>query len=241
MNSLSSYLADAWRFFAANLVSIIAVLLPLLIPIQLAFAFAAGGAPDPEAAELSDTGFLVVFASLMLYPVYQGALICFIDSRVELTGGSIRSYYSVAMQLWMPMLAMYAMTLVAVAAVASVFALPGVAIFGGTAGIGLLVLPALYVFARLSYAEFYCLLEKRPAFESVVLSWRSTEEQQWMLVPGVSLVWTLTTLPVFLAQNAMPSLRDSASISGFLFAIAAGVFSSLLTIFRYRLYTQRPQ
>lgn len=216
MDLFSRYLADSWRFFSTRLLQICSVLFPMLIPLQLAHI-----GSTRMLGEDNQLTFFVLSLSLVLYPIYHGAVISFIHTEIKGNEKTVSEHYRLALQLWMPMLIMYVINMVAV-----------------VAGLFLFIIPGLFVIARLSYCEFFCFIEKQLPFQAIVSSWEATEDRQWMLLAGAIVIWSITTLPILLMQEYLARADSVNAIALFVIALIAGIVAVPLTIFRYRVYSE---
>ncbi len=216
MSKLGQYLVDTKQFFFGRFGAICSVLFPALIPINLVYVLSL-----INLGPSSDATFLVFSISLALYPLYQGALILFIHREIQ--GGDSRSIgdlYQTVLPLWSSLIVMYAMVLIASAA-----------------GFALLVIPGLFIIARLSFTEFECLIHGKSPFEALQQSWRDTEENQFLLIVGLACIWAVTTLPVLFIQQAISYESLSGALAYFLLALLGSVITAPITIFRYRVYS----
>lgn len=217
MSVLNEYLGDTWRFFWARCSAICSVLFPILIPLNVVFIFADLFFADESSKIPQQVSFFAFSMSLLLYPIYQGALIKYIDSSVNESSLNLKAFYREAATCWSAMITLYAIYLLAM-----------------IIGLSFLIIPGLYVIARFSYAEFYCLLEKLSPWDAIAESWKQTEAHQIPLLLGVVLIWLLTTLPVIWLQAAG---LDSMLLN-FVLALVAAVVATPITIFRFRFYNE---
>lgn len=218
MNKLGQYIGDTKRFFVSRLGSICTVLFPALIPINLAYILSLS-----KFGPSSDATFFIFSLSLALYPLYQGALILFIhrdiQGRDELQE-NVSVLYKSVLPIWSSLIILYTLVLVAAAI-----------------GFALFVLPGLYIIARLSFAEFECLLKGLSPLDAIKQSWSDTEESQFVLMAGLIVIWAATALPVLFMQQAISYQSFTGAISYFLLGLFGSVITVPITIFRYRMYS----
>ncbi len=97
--------------------------------------------------------------------------------------------------------------------------------FASLIGFIFLILPGVYIMARLSLAYGYIVLENKPVFESIQESWRTTDEHGGRLF-GLTLAFVALTLFAALLVSILiqPGLTNLIflAVSEYLFAIPLG-------------------
>ncbi|MFC3608717.1 hypothetical protein [Stutzerimonas tarimensis] len=129
--NLFAVLRDAWFFFSHNLLFIVRLCLPLILVesgARLALGLWLGDA---------DRSMHDMLAGMLFYPLYTGALILFLDARSRGMDVSPSQLLAMALQRWLPLALLVALSSLLIIIGASLFILPGI-----------------WVMVKLAFAEF---------------------------------------------------------------------------------------
>ena len=152
---LKLIITDAAQFFLNNLTQIAALCLPWLLAAALVeYIIVAAGQGSDDVRPL----FLVAWTfNLLIYPIYTGALILLMAKRAQREQPVNRELTLSALRTWQPLFMVHVMA------------------SGMTAlGLMLLVLPGIYIAVRLSFAEFFLVLEGAKPIEALQKSFLAT-------------------------------------------------------------------
>ena len=201
-------LTDSIYFFKRNIRQIATLCLPFLLAGALInhFFFSARGGEPPD----SNAVYLFSMAvNLALYPIYTAALIHLMarQARNELPANT--ELVAAALQQYAPFL------LLSLMAMALVWM-----------GFLLFIIPGIWVAVRLSFAEFFLVLEGTDPRTAMVKSFHATRRYFTPILAALALF----ALPVFILglfiSNAMAAIEANAVVE-----IAADTTISFLTLF----------
>ncbi|PUA28862.1 MAG: hypothetical protein B0W54_10640 [Cellvibrio sp. 79] len=210
-----NFIADAWYFFKKNLVPLIVLIGSLLIPVNIFYALTIHYVPEIKRIE-----YLAMIPSLLVFPLYQCALILYISSVVKSEVISTKQYYQLALKLLFPLLGLYLLSTIAF-----------------ITGLLLLIVPAIIIMVRFSFAEFYCVLYKKAPIEAFKLSWNATKEYKGVIFSGFIIIWLLTNIPFLITKKLFSSMELWNPVSIVLYHTAKSFFAILLTIFNFRIFS----
>ena len=152
---LKLIITDAVQFFLNHLVQIASLCLPWLLATALVeYGIIYTGQDSQGEAPL----FLVAWTfNLLIYPIYTGALIQLMARRARQETPTNKELTSAAIKVWQPLFMVHIMG------------------SGLTAlGFMLLILPGVYLAVRLSFAEFFLVLEGVKPIEAIQKSFQAT-------------------------------------------------------------------
>lgn len=215
MKTLKPLLNDTWTFFRAHFVALCSLILPFIIPLDF-FYTVIGHYVDNQGYEY----WIALIPGALVFPIYQGALILYIASAISGEHIPRKQCYQLALRFWLPLMALYIVTSVAMCA-----------------GLLLLIIPALIVWARVTFSEFYCILYEEKAMDAFNLSWENTKEYQWLILGGLLVIFLITTIPVWLIEKAVIALDVWNPIFTFLSGVATSILAIPFTIFGFRVFT----
>ena len=213
MQDLRIFLTDTMRFFRAHFLSLSAIVVPFLLPLNILSMLADQSEPGVGLAAL------MYLPALLIFPIYQVALILYIATAVS--GDRLRflEYFMIGLRFWLPILLLYLIS--------------GVAI---VAGFMLLVVPGLIVLARIIFAEFYCIFDEMNPMDAFNASWQQTRDRQLMILSGLLIVYVSCAIPVWAIEMFMVILN----VWNPLVIVVSGFLSALLyappTIFAFRVF-----
>lgn len=215
MDEITPLLKDTWRFFSRHFIPICTILLPLIVPLNLFYAFAGS-----FSAEDNQLFLPTLILGVLVYPVYQAALISYIASTISGNTLSRDACYKLSIQSWFPL------TLLTVFSTGAVMA-----------GLMLFILPAFFVMARLAFSEFYCVLNKKGPWMSFSASWEATKEKQWVILGGGAAISIVTIVPLWGLDNLVTLIGIGNPVISFILGTLETLLMVPLTIFGYRVFT----
>ena len=138
--NLKLIIADAFFFFRSHFVQISTLCLPWLLAVALVDVLITATS-DPSQG-IGPLYMLAWMFNLLIYPIYTAALILLMAKRAQLEQPENKALVASAIKIWQPFFVVHI-------------------IGAGLTAVGLmfLVLPGIYVAVRLSFAEFYLVLE----------------------------------------------------------------------------------
>lgn len=216
MGSTTELLKDTLLFLRTQLKAIAAVLFPVIIPLELLNSAVEVAWIGAEEAPFP---WWLYILDLMVYPIYQGALIFWMAAR--LSGESLppSQCYKKSVAIWPQLMLVYVLSSMAV-----------------MAGFLLLLIPGFIALARVAFADFFCALQGRNAFDSIIESFKATADFQWVLLKGLLLI----ILTVGAASWGIHQLLLQAEFYNFATAVVLGIAESLLftlaLIYAFRVY-----
>ncbi|MES2819406.1 MAG: hypothetical protein V4812_10525 [Pseudomonadota bacterium] len=152
-------LRDAWYFFSRHLAAIALLCLPLIVLENLARQLVAGWS-RPETAVLFD-----LLVGVLFYPLYTAALILFIDARNRGLQPRARDLLTMALWLWPTLVLLVGLSSLAI-----------------LLGFSLLVLPGLWMMAKLAFAEYLLVLRGRSPVQALHESFARTTGLFWPIL-----------------------------------------------------------
>ncbi len=216
MNNLKKLLIETWFFFKGNISGICAVIMPFIIPLTIldsAFEYF-------FQEEMGAVYWLFFFVGVVVYPIYQGAMILYLASVVTDEYLPKSQYYRLAIRSWVPLMVLYILVSLAL-----------------MAGFLLLVIPGVVVMGRTVFSEFYCLFQSKSGIDSFAESWKATKRTQWILIGGIIVISICTSLPVYGIEYILEYVELSNPVFSFSINIVGSVLTTLFTIFAFRVYT----
>ncbi|MBB1487745.1 hypothetical protein [Oceanospirillum sediminis] len=221
---LNRLLKDSFEFFFANFTVILSLILPVLLPVTIFGLFAEQAWIVEDNSNAAQVYASIAFVNALTYPLYHAALIRFMHDRInghQIAGAG--AYYFSALRLWLPLLILNLMI--------------GFSIL---AGLLLLIIPGLILMVRMTFAEFYCVLEQKKPVTAFKLSWQDTKADFWLILTGAGVIYmTLFTLEsglsMLFGDNTLGVVMDAV------LRVFFGVCYTLFTIFAYRMYVRHVQ
>lgn len=214
LKKLIQCLEDTWNFFRNNLAALCWITLPLWAIANGSYFF------KDELSELQQfklLGFLLAGAAMVLY---QGALIAYLSSVTKGSHVSAFESYRIAFSFFVPLL------LVSLGMTLPVLV-----------GMIFLIVPGVYVFARLSFAPIYSVLFKEPLMACLNMSWKQTDNDKWLLFWGIIGIYLFTAL----IGNFLDIIFSFSSALYLLLtlpvSLLATTLTTLTTIFVFRVFT----
>ena len=197
---------DATFFFWKNLNQIAVLCLPWLFAGALVEYFLVA---NQEAFGDKPLYFLAWAFNLLVYPIYTAALILLMAQQAEGRQPTNQELLAEAFKRWQPLLILH---------------LLGSLLAGF--GILLFVLPGIWVMVRLSFAEFYLVLEDLNPIEAIKKSILTTKKH-WRIIFLLMLMFLFPVVGLtFLFSQVSPDNPQSEAI-----ATIAGIATSFYMLF----------
>jgi hypothetical protein len=218
---LKIIISDAVQFFLSNLIQIATLCLPWLLATALVeYMIMEAGQDSQDAAPL----FLVAWTfNLLIYPVYTGALICLMARRAQREQPVNRELTAAAIKIWQPLFLVHILG------------------SGMTAlGFLLLVVPGIYVAVRLSFAEFYLVLEGIKPIEAIQKSFQATRPYFGQILILLAMFMIPLIALTFLLGGLMQRLNSGPVLNIVLSTLIAflGLF---VDVVKFRVYMSASQ
>lgn len=211
-----TFLLDAWSFFRANLISIILIVFPFTIPLEI-FSFFYYQNVDYDEAGLAS--FVPAIVYLLLYPIFGAAIVFFIASVVNDQNITTGQAWALGIKYW-----------------PSYLVLTVILILGIGFGFALFILPGLFLAARLAFSEFDLLLNNQNPTQSLRSSWSSSREYFWVLLNGGLIITFIIYAPYFSLVAIFNGSGLYADIFDLILSIIESVLVVLYTIYAFRVY-----
>ncbi len=161
--NLKLIITDALFFFRTHLVKIASLCMPWLLAIALVeYLVIITSDPSQEAGPLPLIGWAF---KLLVYPIYTGALILLMARRAQREMPANSELLSSAIQIWQPLFILHIL-MAGILVPGVIFVLQGWVFF---------IIPIIYVAVRLSFAEFYLVLEGVKPLEAIRMSFKATQ------------------------------------------------------------------
>jgi hypothetical protein len=226
---LKLIITDALQFFRYHMVQIAALCLPWLLAVALVeYLVIITGNPSPEASPLPLIGGAV---HMLVYPIYTGALILLMAKRARRETPANKELLLSAVKLWQPLFILRMMMMVGIL-------VPGVIFL--SQGWSLFIVPIIYVAVRLSFAEFYLVLEKANPLEAIRLSFKATQPCFFQIL----FLWAIFIFPLMSLQFVAAIVLARPGIDPLVNALAAtaiAFFSLFVDVLLFRAYMSATQ
>ena len=214
---IAELLKDSLLFFRKNIYEISLLVLPCIIPLEILNSVAAIHFEDSLQGPWS--WWIVMLPNILVYPLYQGALIFYMAGLLAGTLPTPSQCYRMSVSVWRQLLMVYMIGSIMV-----------------MIGFILLILPGFIVMGRIAFSEFFCALQNRGAMESISDSWKTTKPYQVTLIKGLLLIIAPLSIADFAIEHLLVRLNlyniGTASLLGTL----ASVLLSISLIFAFRMY-----
>lgn len=219
-------LKDTFEFFFANFSTITLLILPVILPVTLIGSavehFWLVTEEDINSQWARVYGSLA-FMNLLAYPLYHAALVRFMHDRIHGQPSGIAAYYIGALSVYFPLLMLNLLI--------------G---FSVLAGLLLLIIPGLILVVRMTFAEFFCVLEQKRPLQAFKASWHGTKSDFWLIINGAAILYA----SLFVLEWAISQLLGSGAL-GFvgdtILGVIFGILYTLFTVFSYRMYVRHTQ
>ena len=209
MNPLT-VIRDSLYFFQRNLSQIVMLCLPLVI-LEAVLQHIVDNAVGPDPSP----GYNLI-VGLLLYPLYTGALILFLDARTRGESPRTQDVWAMALTLWPRFALLTAMSTLLI-----------------LLGLSLYFLPGLWLMVVLAFAEYLLVLRGMPALQAMKESLRLTRGHFWRIL--VCLLCVMT--PLWLLKGAsMAAYPEPAPLLGVLIDSAHSFLQLFTSVVLFRLF-----
>ena len=217
MPALSVLLMDSFNYFKKHFVAFCILVLP--------FALLTNGIALSFNEEDGSGKFLIYMLFILtIYPFYKGAILYYIAYSFDGRRVPFSQLYQIPASTWFSFVLMNIIL--------------GVAVLTGFIA---LVLPGLYLMARFSFTEIYCVLYKEKTLDAIKLGWHETKDNYWILFKGLVIIFGFTTGLMWVIEYAFALIGLKSMALSFFFSVCEVVLSMMNTIFMFRVFTVKSQ
>lgn len=217
---LSERLSEVFRFWRFSLPSLLLVVLPFTF-IGLALQIALGTPLDIQEEQL-----LVNWPTLMLlallYPIASGALIAQLGALHQGQTASFQQCLASSLRFAVALLLTYALL--------------GSAVYLGLIA---LVLPGIWLYARLSQGPFIVMFEQQNPVEALRQSFARTEEHQWQIFVGIMAMAGIILLATLVSASVSQAVAGESPVADVIHLLLTAPVGILLDILIFRFYSLR--
>ncbi len=213
---VQGYLQDTLRFFRAHMGSLTLLALPYALASELLQMFVLSSAKGSELVAQS------LLAELIIYPIFQSALIVFIGSTINGQNRSFSQCYTLSAPYWPRMLLLTLITTL-----------------GVMGGFSLFILPGLFLMVRLALSDMYCMIENRPVVESIRLSVQGSQPVSWVIFLGLAMLFPAITLASIALSQTAVSVGNP--LFTFVISLMQALLNTLYSIYLFRVYSDLRQ
>ena len=149
-------LSDSYIFFIRNFWQIVTLCLPFLL-VEAFF--------ESLLTSSDNFQFLSWTSYVVIYPIYTAALILFMAKSAKKEHPKSTEIIALSLRLWWP-----------------VFILTIINLSLGLVGLLLFIIPGIWVVVRLSFAEFFLILNDLKPWEAISQSFKTTKQYFWFIL-----------------------------------------------------------
>lgn len=213
MPALSVLLMDSFNYFKKHFIAFCILVLP--------FALITNGIALSFNEEDGSGKFLIYMLFILtIYPFYKGAILYYIAYSFDGRRVPFSQLYQIPAKTWFSFVLMNIIL--------------GLAVLTGFIA---LILPGLYLMARFSFTEIYCVLYREKTMDAIKLGWNDTKDNYWILFKGLVIIFGFTTGLMWTLEYGLGLLGLQSPVLSFVFSIAEVVLSMMNTIFIFRVFT----
>ncbi len=213
MPTLSVLLSDSFVYFKKHLIAFCILVIP--------FALITNGFAISISEEDSSMNVILYMLFIITtYPFYKGAILYYIAYSFNGNRIPFSRLYQISAKTWFSFVLMNMMI--------GFIVLLGFIAF---------ILPGLYLMARFSFTEIYCVLYKDKPIEAIKAGWRETKDNYWILFKGLVVIFGFTTGLVWLLEEGLAILGLQSVVLSFVFSTLEVVLSMINTVFIFRVFT----
>lgn len=230
--NLKLVITDAFLFFRYHFRQIATLCLPWLLAVAIVeYLVSISSTPAAAAGEEGNPLQIISLGFyLIIYPIYTAALILLMAKRAKNETPNNRELLSLAMQTWQPLFILN-LIVAGILYPAIILAFQGLALF---------LIPAVFVAVRLSFAEFYLVLEEVKPLEAIRTSFRATRPYFFHIL----LLLFLFVIPFWSVKIVRAQFFSTAEIDP-VTNIVSGTVIAFLSLFvdvlMFRLYMSATQ
>jgi len=215
--SLQTLLTDSFKFFRNRFLSILLIIVPVVLPIELIRVRYTESFLGPEADFSSQVPMLLL--GLAAYPIHTAGVIFFIASVISGHRLGVKDCWLLGLRFWGPFLVL---SLLLGAAT--------------TLGFMMFLIPGLIALGRFAFSDFDLLLNKHNPVDAMRYSWEATRVYFWLILSGYLVIFAAVIAPYFFFMYVLEDLIKDLGIFKVVLDTLYPVLGTLLTIFRFRVY-----
>lgn len=200
-------LSDSYYFFLRNIVQIASMCLPFLLATAV-FEIALSGSYEP-ANTFQIGPFMPWIFHLFVYPIYTAALILLMAKQAKGEFPQNMELVAAALKVWRPffILSLFQMILI-----------------GG--GLFLFLIPGLWIAVKLSFSEFFLVVDGLNPKEAMSRSFMATRHYFWVILVSLSIAFLPVGLTEYVVYEMTRRLSDPFMLEAF-----GGTIGSFLKLF----------
>ncbi len=215
---LADRLTEVFRFWRFGLLSLLLVVLPFTfigLGIQIAL-----GAPLQVEEDVLLINWPTLALLALLYPIASGALIAQLAAIQQGQAASLSQCVAASLR--------YATLLL------FTYALLGSAVYIGLIA---LVLPGIWLYARLSQGPFIVMLEQQNPIEALRLSFARTEKYQWQILLGIMVLAGVVLFVTLLSASLSQVVAGESPLGDVIHLLITAPVGILIDILIFRFYS----
>lgn len=211
-----TFLKDTWKFCRTHLSAFALIILPFTVPLEIVSVV------YHKSVEVGDS-FLMAAAPEMLYllfyPIFGAGVVFYTVSAVDGHRLSASQAWNQGLRNWGRYFLLMAFLMV-------------------TVGLGfmLFILPGILLMAKLAFADFELLLQRKHPLDSVQSSWQQTTGHFWVLLQGGLVITAVVYLPIWCITYLLGGFGLYGEVIGSLLRIVESLLMVGYTVFAYRVY-----
>ena len=210
MNPLT-ILRDSLYFFRLNLGQIITLCLPLVI-LEAVLQHVVDSAVGPDASQGYD-----LIVGLLVYPLYTGALILFLDARSRGESPANSEVLARALRLWP--------TFALLAAISTLLIVLGLSMF---------IIPGIYLTVVLAFSEYNLVLRRQPPLMAIKSSMAMSRGHFWRIF--VCILAVMGPLMVLKELSLSLTSKDESAVISIALESANSFLQLFLSVVLFRLF-----
>jgi len=204
---------DSVRLFQNNLLALIAIVLPFVIVLEIFDAFYIANFIFDKAT-LDDSAPLLL-VHFLIQPFYSIAIVFYLSSIISAKPISITQAWLLSIRYW------------------PVYLLLSIMVF---TGLLLFIIPGLYIFIRLAFAEFYLLLEQQSTFDAIRSSLINTKDYFLILFGGFLIFAVFSYGPFLMIKEAIGEIDNQVNLLSIIISIIFDLITIIFTVYAFRIY-----
>lgn len=214
---------DSWRFYKANIKSVVTLILPVLIVVETFSTYWIMSHPIDPATATAEQRLDMMLPSMILTalasPFLTGlAILQFTAARMGQTT-SVATLYRQALLRWPSMLV--------TSVVSQIMIVVGFFAF---------IFPGFFALARLAYAQFLVMLEDRSPLVALSESWSGSEPLMKELIMGYIRIVLLMVIPYLVIVSAIQQHFQGSLLVTIITNTVMHILMLLFVAFRFRCY-----
>lgn len=214
---LNERLTEVFRFWRYGLTALLVVVLPFAF---LGYGLQLGlGAPLDLQEDTLFINWPTLALLALLYPLASGTLIAQMGALNKGQAASFTQCLSLSLAHAFPLLLCYALLIGA-----------------SYLGFLVLILPGVWLYARLSQGPIIVLLEKQNAVEGLRQSFMRTEKHQWQIFLGILVMASLILVATLVSASISQALLGESPLGDVLHLLLTAPVGVLLDILIFRFY-----